>query len=557
MSSPPTAPPAPPEAPPQPPRRPGGGRAVLALLRNAWRGLTSMRTALVLLFLLALASLPGALLPQRSLNQQLVDQYFADYPRLAPLLDEIGAFEIFATPWFAAIYLLLMISLIGCLTPRSLEYLRAMRQKPVVTPRNLARMPHHAEGVVDGTPDEVLGRVRTVLKGWRRAERDESGGARSVSAERGFLRETGNLVFHMSLVGLLVGIAVGKLFGYEGQVIVLANGGQFCNTSILGYDSFNPGLRVDGTDLAPFCIKVDSFTAEYLPNGQPEQYTAELGYQTADDVRSGDTATWRPDTLAVNHPLRLDGERVYLLNHGYAPRFTVTWPDGQQRTGEIQWQPVDTTTYLSQGATKFERPGVADDATRQKSSIAITGLFAPTSSGGQVVTSTYPDLLAPEAAIDVMRGDLGLDDGRGQSIFSVDQSKVDSGELVRVARENMVPGQEITLDDGTRVRFDDVTQWVALQVSHDPGQVTVLVFAILVLLGLGLSLSIKRRRFWVRVVPADNGPDGRARSRVELGGLARTDRAGYGEEFDRLRADLLEPTAVDAAAPATTRNGGD
>src|SRR3954468_9219075 len=106
-----TAPPtAPPDDRPQPP-----SPSPLALLRNAWRGLTSMRTALVLLFLLALASLPGALLPQRSLNQQLVDQYFADYPRLAPLLDRIGAFEIFATPWFAAIYLLLMISLVGCL----------------------------------------------------------------------------------------------------------------------------------------------------------------------------------------------------------------------------------------------------------------------------------------------------------------------------------------------------------------------------------------------------------------------------------------------------------
>jgi cytochrome c biogenesis protein len=220
----------------------------------------------------------------------------------------------------------------------------------------------------------------------------------------------------------------------------------------------------------------------------------------------------------------------------------VTWPDGQQRTGEIQWQPVDTTTYLSQGATKFERPGIADAAVRQRSSIAVTGLFAPTSSGGQVVTSTFPDLLAPEAAIDVMRGDLGLDDGRGQSIFSIDQSKVDSGELVRVARENMVPGQSITLDDGTQIRFDAVTQWVALQVSHDPGQEAVLVFALLMLGGLGLSLSVKRRRFWVRVTPEGDG-----RSRVELGGLARTDRAGYGEEFDRLRAELL----------VTPTNGGD
>ncbi|WP_181783961.1 cytochrome c biogenesis protein ResB [Pseudonocardia pini] len=529
-----TTTPAPPAPTPEPPRR---TRSVLAALRNAWRGLTSMRTALVLLFLLALASLPGALLPQRSLNPQLVDQYFADYPRLAPLLERVGAFEVFATPWFAAIYLLLMISLVGCLTPRSSDYWRAMRQRPVAVPRALSRMPHHAVDVVEGTPEQVLDRVDGRLKGWRRTRTEQA-----ISAEKGYLRETGNLVFHMSIVGLLVAMAVGKLFGYEGQVIVLANGSQFCNTSILGYDSFRPGLQVDGTELAPFCIRVDSFAADYLDNGQPEQYRAQLGYQTADQVESGDTSTWQPYELAVNHPLRVDDERVYLLNHGYAPRFTVTWPDGQQRTGEIQWQPVDTTTYLSQGATKFERPGIADAAERQRSSIAVTGLFAPTSSGGQVVTSTFPDLLAPEAAIDVMRGDLGLDDGRGQSIFSIDQSKVDSGELVRVARENMVPGQSITLDDGTQIRFDAVTQWVALQVSHDPGQEAVLVFALLMLGGLGLSLSVKRRRFWVRVTPEGDG-----RSRVELGGLARTDRAGYGEEFDRLRAELL----------VTPTNGGD
>ncbi|GAA1868358.1 cytochrome c biogenesis protein ResB [Pseudonocardia ailaonensis] len=533
----------PPQAarPEQPPRRP----PLLAFLRNTWRGLTSMRTALVLLFLLALASLPGALLPQRSLNQRLVDQYFADYPRLAPLLDKVGAFDIFATPWFAAIYLLLMISLVGCLTPRSLEYLRATRQRPVATPRNLSRMPHHAEAEVDGTPEEILGRARTLLKGWRSTATDST-----VSAEKGYLRDTGNLIFHMSLVGLLIGIAVGKLFGYEGQVIVLANGSQFCNTSILGYDSFRPGLRVDGTQLAPFCIKVDSFTAEYLPNGQPEQYTAALGYQDQAAVEAGNTGSWTPDSLSVNHPLRIDGARVYLLNHGYAPKFTVTWPDGTQRTGEIQWQPVDTQTYLSQGATKFERPGIADDATRQRSSIAVTGLLAPTSSGGSVVTSTFPDLLNPEAAIDVMRGDLGLDDGRGQSIFSIDQSKVDSGQLVRVARENMAPGDEITLDDGTKIHFDAVDQWVALQVSHDPGQETVLVFAVLLLLGLGLSLSIKRRRFWVRVTPAGDG-----RSRLELGGLARTDQAGYGEEFDRLQAALLGATSP--ARSGSTRDGED
>jgi cytochrome c biogenesis protein len=520
-----TTAPAPAPPAPRPPRAP------LALLRNTWRGLTSMRTALVLLFLLALAALPGALLPQRSLNQRLVAQYFTDHPTLAPLLDTLRFFDVFAAPWFAAIYLLLMLSLVGCLLPRTVEQARALRTPPVAVPRNLARLPHSAAATVDLPPADVEERIRAQLGGWRTAWRDEDG-TRTVSAERGHLREVGNLVFHLSLLGVLVAFAVGKLFGYEGQVIVLANGGQFCNTGILGYDSFRAGVWVDGTELEPFCVRVDGFTATYELDGQPDDFRAGIGYQTAADLDSG-TAAWRPATLAVNAPLRTDGSRIYLLGHGYAPRFTVTFPDGQQRTGETQWRPVDQATLLSEGATKFSRPGVTDEAQRRATQLAVTGLLAPTSSGGAVVTSIFPALEAPEVAVDVLRGDLGLDDGRGQSIFTVDRSGLENGTLTRVARENMRPGDEITLDDGTRVRFDGVRDWVSLQVSRDPAQAWVLGFAVLVLVGLMLSLAVRRRRFWARLTPAQAG------THVELGGLARTDRAGYGEEFDHLRAELL------------------
>ncbi|MDN5916661.1 MAG: cytochrome c biogenesis protein ResB [Pseudonocardia sp.] len=544
MSVPPTAPPQPPETRSggldEPP--PGGfstgplGRA-LAFLRNTWRGLSSMRTALVLLFLLALAALPGALIPQRSLNQGLVDQYFTDHPVIAPILDRVGAFEVFSSTWFAAIYLLLMISLIGCVLPRSLEYYRSARAAPVATPRNLARLPHHDAGEVPDDVEAFLARTRTRLRGWRRIERDEPGGARTVSAERGYLRETGNLVFHLSLIGLLLGFAGGKLYGYEGDVIVLADGSEFCNTSILGYDSFRAGLQVDGTELNPFCVKVDRFGATYLPNGQPSTFEADIGYQSAADLESGTTA-WRPDTLSVNHPLRLDGTRVYLTGYGYSPQFTVTWPDGTTRSGEIQWRPIDKSTYLSEGATKFERPGVTDPAQRTNSQLALTGTFAPTAaldtSGN--LASAYPDLRNPVLELNVMRGDLGIDDGRGQSIFTVDQSKVDSGELKSVARADLAPGQSTRLDDGTVIRFDGVGTWANLLIGHDPGQTWVLVFAVTMVGGLAVSLSIRRRRFWVRVVPSGTG------SRVQLGGLARTDRAGYGDEFDRLAADLLRPT---------------
>jgi len=232
------------------------------------------------------------------------------------------------------------------------------------------------------------------------------------------------------------------------------------------------------------------------------------------------------------------GLRAVTLGHGYAPRFTVTFPDGQQRVGLVQWRPVDQGTLLSEGATKIDPPGVTDEAQRRRSQLAITGLFAPTSSGGGLVTSVFPALNNPEVAVDVLRGDLGLDSGRAQSIFSVDQGMVDQGRLVRVARENIKPGGEITLDDGTRIRFDGVENWVSLQVSHDPGQTAVLITAIALLGGLTLSLTVRRRRFWVRAAPALPPTTG-GRTVVTLGGLARTDRAGYGEEFDRLTAAVL------------------
>ncbi|GLW95670.1 cytochrome c biogenesis protein [Actinokineospora globicatena] len=518
-----------------------------AFVRNTWRGLTSMRTALILLFLLALAAMPGALLPQRSLNLPRALDYIEAHGWWGALLDRLQFFDVYASVWFSAIYLLLFISLVGCLVPRTVEYAKALRDKPVLTPRNLTRLPHHLSAELDTTPERVMADARARLKGWRLVETEEDDGARSVSAERGYLREAGNLVFHFAMLALIVSLAVGKMTNYEGQVIVVADGSEFCNAGTLGYDSFRPGLRVDGTDLTPFCVRVNSFEAKYLPNGQADSFSAGIDYQAGDEL-AGDT--WTPYKLKVNDPLRVAGDRVYLLGHGYAPTFTVTFPDGTKRTQTLQWRPVDNLTLLSEGATKFDPPGVTDAAERRKRQLAVTGLFAPTALiEDKLLTSVHPQLSDPAVAVDVMRGDLGIDSGRGQSIFQIDQSLVDSGRLTRVARQNLRQGESLTLDDGTKVSFDGVVPWVSLQVSHDPTQLWVLVAAVTMILGLGVSLTVRRRRLWVRATPGDAG-----RTVVRVGGLARTDQAGYGEEFHRLAAQLLGRGAGSGGA-GTSRRG--
>src|SRR5690349_9431700 len=173
--------------PENPPERAGLrllGRRIWAPIRNTWRTLTSMGTALVLLFLLALGAIPGALLPQRSLNESKVEQYIAEHPIVGPWLDRLQAFEVFSSFWFTAIYVLLFVSLVGCRTPRLMEHARGLRAKPVAAPRNLGRLPKHHPAEVSGDTDDVAGAMSDRLRGWRRIVRKHDDGVTEISAEK-------------------------------------------------------------------------------------------------------------------------------------------------------------------------------------------------------------------------------------------------------------------------------------------------------------------------------------------------------------------------------------
>jgi cytochrome c biogenesis protein len=503
-------------------------RRILAPVRTLWRRLTSMRTALVLLFLLAVAALPGALLPQWNLNRAKTTQYLLDHPVLGPWLDRFGFLSVFSAPWFAAIYLLLFTSLVGCLVPRTLDLLRRLRQPPPRTPRYLARLPHHAIREVAGPPEVVAIRIGRGLRRWRVRRTVEDTGAVSIAAEKGYLRELGNLLFHLSLLGLLVAMAVGKLVGYEGSVIVDVGNG-FCSVGPTVYDDFRPGLLVDGTDLTPFCVNVTGFTADYTNTGQAAAFRADLSYQSGADAG---TTLWTQRELRVNDPLRLDGQRLYLLGHGFTPRFRVTYPDGEVRDYAQPFQPMDSA-FTSDGAVKITDP--PGDGTRETRQLAIVGVFAPTAATtpAGALTSRFPAMTAPAVAIQVYRGNLGMEGGRPQSVFAIDTSQVTRGALVLQGRATLTPGQALTLADGTTVTFTGATEFVSLQTSYDPAQPFVLACAVMLLLGLIGSLTITRRRVWYRLSPI---PGDTAGSRVEIGGLSHTNQDGYTAEFAALVA---------------------
>ena len=479
---------------------------LLGPLRFGWRQLTSMRTALLLLFLLALASVPGGLLPQRRINPIRVQQYLRDHSTLGPFLDRIQFFDVFTSAWFSAIYLLLFISLCGCLLPRTRLHLRALRSKPPAVPRTLARLPVSDSWEAEG---DVIARAEKALRGWRTVRRGDE-----LSAERGYLRETGNLVFHLSLVLLLVGIAVGAFRGFTGTVLVIEGTG-FSNT-VASYDRVTPGRRFQASSLVPFGVQLEDFRATYGPDGEPLTFDAQ--------VRWGRTPTnvVTPYDVRVNHPLVVGGAKTYLINHGYAPWIKVVDPKGEvafdQPVACLQQNPQ----LLSSCVIK-----VPDAAPRQ---LGFRGVFTPTTfTRDGRVGSSYPGLARPALTLVGFSGDLGLDGGTPQSVYSLDTTSLKAFNDGKA--HTLAPGETWQLPGGGSLTYVGTKEWATFQVTQDPGKGLALLAAIGIVGGLMLSLFVRRRRVWVRVRPGSP-------STVEVGGLARTDPDRFRREFAELVGEM-------------------
>lgn len=476
---------------------------LISLLRFVWRQLTSMRTALILLLLLGVASIPGSLIPQRPQNPMKVQDYFANDPTLASWMNRFSLFDVYGSPWFSAIYILLFISLIGCVLPRTFDHLKASRALPPMTPANLDRMEFFQTWHGDG---DELSKARKWLEGKHFRVREFEG---SISAEKGYLRETGNLFFHLALILILVGVSLGALFGMKGEAIVNV-GERFTNTPTT-YDSLSYGKLFRDRSLSPFVITVDDFQAKYDPaTNAPQDYTLKV---TVVD-KPGATKVKR--IIKVNSPISFGSTNVYLQANGYSPIVTVRDKSGAiVLSGPVPFLPQDAN-LTSIGAIKVP------DSTPQ---LGFVSSFLPTAARDKVRggISIYPEALDPRLLFSVWKGDLGLDRGVPQSVYRIDTTK-----MTKVGLESLSVGQTFTFPEGS-IRFDGIVQWVNLQVVRDPGKMYSLAGGILAILGLLGSLFTRRRRIWIRIA---------GDLKVEVAGLARSGAPGLENEIASLVADL-------------------
>ncbi|MDR7255739.1 cytochrome c biogenesis protein [Nocardioides sp. BE266] len=510
------------------------------LARWSWRQLTSMRTALVLLLLLALAAIPGSVIPQEDIDSLAVTQWRENHPNLAPIWDRLDLFSVYGSVWFSAIYILLMISLVGCILPRLFVYARALRAKPPKAPRNLSRLPEHASYETDEDPDDVLARAaRTLRKRRYRVVRLDGGD--SVDAERGHLREAGNLVFHLAVIVVLVGVAVGSLFGYKGGVIMFVGKDYGFSNNLTQYDDFAPGSLFDPTVMEPFSFSIDSFDVNWITDrenprfGMARKFVSHLDYTTEPGAKTQEY------DLKVNHPLSVGGTEVFLIGHGYAPVITIRDGDGNIAQSGPQ-------VFLPTNAQTFESFGVVKAADAKPTQIGLEGTFYPTFSLGKdadgnlsMPASAFGNAIDPLVSLFAYTGDVGLDDGTSSSVYVLDKTKAKQvmkadGQPFRM---DLRPGETVKLPDGLgTVTFDGLQRWNKIQISRTPGKLVALTGVVVALLGLLGSLFVRPRRLWVRARRRDDG--------TTLVEVARLDRSSGGDpetgrdELDAIVAALRQ-----------------
>lgn len=471
--------------------------------RWIWRQLTSMRTALILLLLLAAASVPGSIYPQRSADPNGVAQYFRDDEQLAEVLDFFQLFDVYTSIWFSAIYILLFTSLVGCVLPRTKIHYEALKAEPVQTPTNLSRMPVFETAATPAGIDPVeTGKKILEKQHYRVIQRGDS-----VSAEKGYIRETANLVYHFSLVGVLIAVGIGGGLSFSGQR-VLAEGDTFVN-NLAGFDSLSPGTFFDPERLSPISVTLDKFEVDYDFLNETNIGTP-LDFRATVTVRTPTDSVGQTSLVRVNEPLDATGASVYLTGHGYAPEITI-----RDANGDISYS--GPTIFLPQDGnmTSIGIVKVPDNLPEQ---IGLVAFFYPSavelSTGAY--TSIFPGLIDPLMSMNVYTGDLGLDSGIPLNVYALDTDR-----LTQVAgRGTPNPGVELRLGEtadlpnglGT-VRFDGIRRFASLDIAYNPGQIWVLFFAMLSLAGIIVSLTTPRRRVWIRQV-GDS---------FEVAGLSRRD----------------------------------
>jgi len=478
------------------------------------RWLFSVRTGIVLLILVGIASAAGTLVLQRPQTEP--EKLTAAYPaETLRWLDRLALTDVFHSWWFAALLLLLSVNLV--LTsierfPVAWSYVRRPYRRP--ERHFLSSLPLQREIPIPSADAGLHAAENAFRQMGFRPRRVEGKESVSLFAERNRFSRLAAYVVHASLLLIFGGALVDAIWGYRGYLALTEN-----------EQASQIELREGARKSLPFTIRCDAAGQENYPDGTPRRWWSRLA------VLEGNREVLRKE-IAVNDPLVYGGLRFFQSGYG--------------STGEVAAVELRTT--------------LKSNPTQTKNIVLRLGETLPLDNSHSVTLAAfYPDFYINGTQVGTRSNQ-----PNNPAIQLQVQTASASGPLA-TSKAWLFPNYSALADpDGSAYTFEfrdlRMGYFTGLQVSYEPGQWAV--WAGIILMGIGLAAAFYFVHVRVWAVPV---ADGRGRLVLWVGASASKNRSEFEDRFARLVTEIERKLSRKAEArmawfrevsPAKTRTEG-
>mgnify|MGYP001822500325 FL=1 len=427
----------------------------------AWRLLTDVRFAVVLILLLALSGLVGMLVRQfRVTKADDPARYEAELASvrtaweglpagglLVDTFDALGLFSVFSTPWFLLLMTVLVISIICCTLDRTPRLWRSVRHVRVEQPAAFFDPSREGRAALDASGPDSLEAVQRAFRQrhFRRQQTVTADGVTYVYGDRNQYQKLATLLTHAGLVLFLVGGAVTVAAGFE--TVVFVGEGETAPVQAVG----TPGNLL---------VKNHAFFAPRRADGSFADFSTDLSV-----FRDGEEVA--RETIRVNDPLELDGFVFHQNTFGPTAELTI-----RDDAGALVW----------------DGPLLLDEELLG----APQGFMTIPGTEAGLVTVLSNDAQGSPALVMQGVGPADPESGENETLF-----------LVTIP-EGVTTDPEVTA--GQSITWAGVGSWSGMVIKQDPGQPIIWIAFGLLIAGLVLTFYFPRRRAWARITD----------SRVEL-----------------------------------------
>lgn len=264
-------------------------------MKSIWNFFASIRLSVVLLLAIAVASIMGTVIPQNESVQMYVAKFGAVGYRIFSTLD---VFDMYASWWFQALLLLLVINIVVCSLDRLPVTLKAVSSNRMARNPSMFRNLKSKETFDTATPMDLLREAcRKLVSGSEGVQETPEGFY--IVGEKGRWTRFGVYGVHLSIILLLVGALIGSMFGFEGYVNI--DEGESVSAVRL-----NNGLM----QALPFELRCDDFDVSFYPNGTPKEYRSAMSI-----LEQGQEVLQRD--IIVNSPLRYRGINLFQSHYDF------------------------------------------------------------------------------------------------------------------------------------------------------------------------------------------------------------------------------------------------